>query len=210
MKKFFLIVILAIIYGWLRDTSDVWIPVVIGIVILIVGIIAIKLIRRYLQNRLDPEGSLKRKKLEAELAALRGMEEQAKKAQIERERLELTAYRSPAMTGQEFEHWCARRLDALGWETEPTKVSGDQGCDVIARKNGVTIVIQCKLHTKPVGNKAVQEVFAAKHHYNAYAAAVVSSSGFTKAAKELSISTKVFLFHADELSQVDRILNPKT
>ncbi|HCK64906.1 MAG TPA: hypothetical protein DHW49_01445, partial [Anaerolineae bacterium] len=61
------------------------------------------------------------------------------------------------MTGQEFENFIAELFSRLGYETEITKASGDQGIDVIALKNGVKIGIQTKCYSGTIGNRAIQE-----------------------------------------------------
>lgn len=96
-------------------------------------------------------------------------------------------------TGTDFEHFVCSEINKIGWRAKTTGKSGDQGCDVIAKKGANTIVVQCKFHKKPVGNKAVQEVFAAKAHYNASHALVISSSGYTKDARAIAKTTGVIL-----------------
>lgn len=104
------------------------------------------------------------------------------------------------MTPIEFEAYCAELLRRSGWEVELTKASGDQGADVVARRNGRTLVVQCKLYTSPVGNKAVQEAHGAKSHLRAQYAAVVTNTTFTPSAQELARSTSTLLLHHTELS----------
>ena len=53
----------------------------------------------------------------------------------------------------------------MGWKTQVTKASGDQGCDVLAVKGRARVAIQCKYYSKPIGNKGVQEINAAKSYY---------------------------------------------
>lgn len=115
-----------------------------------------------------------------------------------------SSYRSPNMTPVGFEQWCAKILVANGWGAKLTQASGDQGADVIATKGGLRLVIQCKLYASPVGNKAVQEAFAAKSHYGATHAAVVTNASFTPSAKRLGSSTGVLLLHADDLLNVGK------
>jgi HJR/Mrr/RecB family endonuclease len=103
------------------------------------------------------------------------------------------------MSPTQFETCCADYLKLRGWQAHTTKGSGDQGADVIARKNGRVLVIQCKKYSKPVGNKAVQEVFAAKAYVNAHVAAVVSNQTYTKSAHELARRTNVLLLHFTDL-----------
>jgi restriction system protein len=91
-----------------------------------------------------------------------------------------------SMSGIDFESLCAQTLVRAGWKASLTSASHDQGVDVLAEFGRVTLVLQCKRYGRPVGNKAVQEVFAAKTHTLATHAAVVSNAGFTPAAIELA------------------------
>jgi restriction system protein len=83
---------------------------------------------------------------------------------------------SDVASGIGYEQFCAERLRAAGWGAHLTKATGDQGTDIIAEHNGRRIVIQCKFYTSPVGNKAVQEVVAARLHERADIAVVVSNA----------------------------------
>jgi len=94
----------------------------------------------------------------------------------------------------------------LGWNGYATPSSGDQGADVIAEKNGRRLIIQCKLYSSPVGNKAVQEVAAAAGYYEADISAVVTNSTFTKSAKQLAESLGVFLLHHSQIEAFDDLL----
>jgi len=120
--------------------------------------------------------------------------------------LEIDLEFDPRMTPTEFEQWCAARLAQAGWKTRTVGASGDQGADVIAERSRLRAVIQCKLYRTPVGNKAVQEAFAAKRHYSADIAAVVTSSSFTPSARRLSATTGVLLLLHTEIDRFDEML----
>ncbi|WP_322890045.1 MULTISPECIES: restriction endonuclease [unclassified Yoonia] len=92
-----------------------------------------------------------------------------------------------------FEVLCVEKLAEAGWDARTTKNSGDQGADIVATFEDETLVVQCKLYGRPVGNKAVQEIAAARDHYRADYAAVVTNSTFTRAANDLAASTGVKL-----------------
>lgn len=109
-------------------------------------------------------------------------------------------------TPEEFEHFCADTLRRTGWSVQVTKGSGEQGVDVLASKDGVIVVLQCKRWRRPVGNKAVQEAHAGMVHYSANAAAVIATSSFTRSAHELAQSTGVHLLHYTDLPNLDRIV----
>lgn len=106
---------------------------------------------------------------------------------------------SPTMDPFDYEEFCAKLLRKVGWEAQATVASGDQGADVVATKNGIKLILQCKLYSRPVNNKAVQEINAAKTFYHADVAAVVSNAEYTTSARQIASSTKVYLLHHDEL-----------
>lgn len=110
----------------------------------------------------------------------------------------------------EFEVLCAQKMQQAGWDAQLTKGSGDQGADVICRKDDVSIVLQCKLYSSPIGNKAVQEAFAARSYYDLGHAAVVSNQPYTKSANELATMTGVLLLHFHDLDGVDALIAGKT
>lgn len=107
---------------------------------------------------------------------------------------------TPDMDPIAYEHHCADRLRACGWDARTTPPGGDQGADVIACRGGLRLVVQCKLYRNAVGNDAVQQVAAARLHYHADVAAVVSNADYTASARQLARSNTVFLLHHDELA----------
>jgi restriction system protein len=100
----------------------------------------------------------------------------------------------------EFEGICAAVLRQTGWSASTTKGSGDQGADVVAEYKGKKLVVQCKFYTGNVGNKAVQEVLAAKQFYSADIAAVVCKSDYTRSAKQLANVAGVEILTYSELA----------
>ena len=105
------------------------------------------------------------------------------------------------MSGPEFERFMADLLRQKGYEVEETPLSGDQGVDLILPNlDGKRVVIQLKRWTGPVGNKAIQATFAGMAHYQADEGWIVTTSSFTKSARELARSTSVRLIDRDELA----------
>ena len=105
------------------------------------------------------------------------------------------------MSGPEFERFMADLLRQKGYEVEETPLSGDQGVDlVLPDLEGKRVVIQLKRWTGPVGNNAVQATFAGMAHYQADEGWVITTSTFTKSARELARSTNVRLIDRDELA----------
>lgn len=106
----------------------------------------------------------------------------------------------------EFEHHCSGLLEKFGWKAYVTKGSGDQGIDIVAEKNDVKVILQCKLYSSPVGNKAVQEAISGKVFADALYAVVVTNNSFTPSAKQLANTSGVKLIHHSELSELDKLL----
>jgi restriction system protein len=100
-----------------------------------------------------------------------------------------------------------QQLRSAGWSASTTKGSGDQGTDIIATKADLRLVVQCKLYNHPVGNKAVQEIAAARTHEKADWAAVVSNARYTPAAEELAATNGVLLLHHTDLRTIDDLLS---
>lgn len=107
------------------------------------------------------------------------------------------------MTGEDFELYVAQLLGNIGfYNIQNTKGSGDQGVDILAEKEGMKYAFQCKRYDKPVGNKAVQEVFAGKFFYHCHVAVVVTNNYFTQSAKELAHQNGVVLWDRDYLQNI--------
>ena len=92
------------------------------------------------------------------------------------------------MTGEQFERYVMERLAAFGFRyISGTSKSGDYGADIICYDGWFCkVVIQCKCYDSPVGVKAVQEVNAARQHYRASRAIVITNNTFTKPAITLA------------------------
>lgn len=107
------------------------------------------------------------------------------------------------MSGLEFEEYTARLLNKLGYtNVTVTKASGDQGIDVLARKDGVRYAIQCKNYSGKLGNTPVQEVYAGKDFYGCDVGVVITNSTFTAGAYELANRIGVLLWDRNILQDL--------
>lgn len=119
----------------------------------------------------------------------------------------------PKMSPYQYEHYVAQHLKNCGFvKAEVTPKSGDFGADILLTdKDGTRMCVQCKQYSKPVGVKAVQEVIGAKAYYGCTRAAVITTSTFTPAAKELAQRSGVELYEKfypktkDDLDWIDRM-----
>lgn len=108
--------------------------------------------------------------------------------------------------GAAFEHACLLILHNSGWTATLTPPSGDQGVDILAKKDDITVAIQCKNYRAPFGNSAVQEVHAGRSFYEADVAVVVSLSGFTPSASQLAKKLRVLLIDQVSLENLEGLL----
>lgn len=109
---------------------------------------------------------------------------------------------------EQYEHECAAILFRRGWTVHPTPSTGDHGADVIAEKGDARLIVQCKLYSQPVGNKAVQEAYSACGLYNGTHACVVAPHGFTAQAERAAHGLGIRLLHHAQLeSFADELCN---
>lgn len=102
------------------------------------------------------------------------------------EPINLTIADIDGMNGREFEKTIAQLFKIKGYDVEITKVSGDQGIDIIARRAGKCIGIQTKCYTGAVGNHAIMEAVGGMKYYDCDSCMVITNSTFTKSALELA------------------------
>lgn len=116
----------------------------------------------------------------------------------------------PEMDPYELEEHVAQVLDALpGWQASTTTASADQGADVIAvSPEGNRVAIQVKHYKSSVGNKAVQEIVAAKAFYDCtFAIVFTSGRGYTKSARALAKANGVLLWLTKDLMHLQDLAN---
>ena len=110
------------------------------------------------------------------------------------------------MSGIEFENYLSILLKENGFtDVFGTPKTGDQGADLIAKKNNRTIIIQAKRYGGSVGNKAVQEVVGAIKYYHGDEGWVITNSTFTKSARELANINNVKLIDGVDLARFNTI-----
>ena len=109
------------------------------------------------------------------------------------------------MSGTEFEEFVAAQLRIAGYSVAPTASTGDYGVDLIAKKDGVRMAIQCKRLAKAVGVAAVQQVVAGALHHGCNRTVVVTNQTFTKAARQLASTHQCRLVGRTQLQSWTRI-----
>lgn len=98
------------------------------------------------------------------------------------------------MDGTTFEYYVGELLRAGGGRVRHVGGTGDFGADLVVERAGQRVVVQTKRYAQPVGVAAVQQAVAARAHYGADFAMVVTNSSFTPAARLLAESNRVQLW----------------
>ncbi|MBI5421017.1 MAG: restriction endonuclease [Parcubacteria group bacterium] len=112
------------------------------------------------------------------------------------------------LSGVEFEVWISKLLKENGFDdVRGTPATGDQGADLIAKKDGKIIIIQAKRYQGSVGNKAVQEVIGAVQFYRGDEGWVITNSTFTPSAKALAQRSDVKLIDGKMLESPEKYLH---
>ena len=106
------------------------------------------------------------------------------------------------MAGQEFESFLNTLFQKMGYTVKQTKLTGDQGADLVLARFGEVVVVQAKRSNNTIGNKAIQEVVASMKFYNAEKGMVVTNNYFTKAAEDLANANTISLIDRKQLSEL--------
>lgn len=107
-----------------------------------------------------------------------------------------------SISGYEFEAFLNDLFSKMGYQVEQTRLTGDQGADLVVTKFGEKTIIQAKRYSGKVGNYAVQEIFAAMSLYKAQKGMVITNNYFTPAAVELANANNIELVDRDALEEL--------
>ena len=106
------------------------------------------------------------------------------------------------LSGRQFEHELGNLCKRRGYKVSFTPVSGDEGIDLILRKNGKTTVVQCKRHKSPTGPSVVRELYGSMVASRADNAILACTGGFTKGAREFASGKPITLVDASDLARM--------
>ena len=174
---------------------------------------------RFKHSRLLKRPVASRIKLyEEALATYRAAKEEAERQQreAERARWEAEERRQEAerlrqrkfeqywidMDGIGFERELGGLFRTMGYGVSRTPTSGDQGVDLVLRKNGVTTVVQCKAHKNGVGPAVVRELYGSMTALRADNAILACTGGFTKGVHKFVEGKPIRLLDASAIARM--------
>jgi restriction system protein len=142
-------------------------------------------VERYL-GRLDPAG---RAVVEGRCLALRDRvregRERSEKLRSQARRADLKLSQLGSLTPEGFEEFVAEVFEALGYAVERVGGTGDEGADLLVRRDGLRGVVQCKYHKKGVvGSPELQKFLGAVHHTGSHKGFFVTTRTFSLAAEK--------------------------
>jgi len=104
-----------------------------------------------------------------------------------------------AMTGVEFERFVADVFRRTGYAAELTPATGDHGIDIILRKLGRVIFVQCKKWDCTVGEPVLRDFYGSMVASRADAGFVVTTSNFTSQAEAFVKDKPIELYDVDAI-----------
>jgi len=145
------------------------------------------------------------RKREADIAELRSQwkkeEEQKKKLQEGLESLGAPGGLE-GISGSEFEKIITELFKKLGYTVSITKGSGDEGIDLFLEKEGLRAGVQCKRWKTMIGQRVVREFYGSLIHAKLKKGFVITTSRFSKAAKDFVRGKQVVLIDREELRRI--------
>ena len=139
--------------------------------------------------------------------ARRESERLRRRAETERLKVERTRRRRleahwMSLSGHDFERELATVYRGLGYRVKETPGSGDGGVDLVLKRNGKTIVVQCKAHKDPVGPAIARELYGSMVHSKADRAVLACTGGFTKGVYVFVKGKPIDLVSGSELARL--------
>ena len=133
-----------------------------------------------------------------------GVRRVAERPRLEAERARRRKLREywMSLSGVEFEQELGEVFKQLGYVVQSTPSTGDQGIDLILKKDGKTTIVQCKGYQSPVGPSVARELFGSLVASKADDAILACTGGFTQGVKQFVRGKRINLLSAAELAKM--------
>jgi hypothetical protein len=105
-----------------------------------------------------------------------------------------------SLRGAELERQLGAVYRKLNYTVTPTKATGDEGIDLVLRRDGRTIIVQCKGHHKPIGVGAARDLYGTFMHSGADRAVLACPAGFTEGVRNFVKGKPIDLLAAPQLA----------
>ena len=107
------------------------------------------------------------------------------------------------LTPREFEEMVVELHQIFGHQAKRTGATGDHGVDVVVQtKQGEQCVIQCKRWRGSVGEPVIRDFYGAVHHEKADRGIIITTSKFTRPAREWAKGKPLSLYDGNEFMKL--------
>jgi restriction system protein len=113
-----------------------------------------------------------------------------------------------ALDPVEFENFVGGLFKRMGYDVSTTPKTGDEGVDLVLRKDGRLGVVQCKHYKESVGQPVVRDMYGTMVHEKADEAFLVTPGVFTEHAKQWARGHPIRLVDGKKLLDWMREFNP--
>lgn len=103
------------------------------------------------------------------------------------------------LDGWSFEQYCSSLLQKIGYTSVVTKGSNDYGGDILAEKENIKYVIQCKRYNEAISAKPIGEVLRSIKHYKCEKGIILTNNYFTNNAIEEANDCDIELWDRNKL-----------
>lgn len=103
------------------------------------------------------------------------------------------------LDGWSFEQYCSNLLQKIGYTSVVTKGSNDYGGDILAEKENIKYVIQCKRYNEVISAKPIGEVLRSIKHYKCEKGIILTNNYFTNNAIEEAQDCDIELWDRNKL-----------
>jgi restriction system protein len=168
-------------------------------------------IDRYL-DRLDPDQRADEEARYRDVRAslLQSRDDQDRLRQLAR-RAELKLSQLASLTPEGFEEFVAELFEALGYDVECCGGTGDDGVDILLRRDGQIAVAQCKYHKSQgvIGSPELRRFLGTIHHMHGHKGYFVTTRTFSLSAEKFAAQHPIELIDGPRLVQlVEEALGP--
>lgn len=163
-----------------------------------------------LERRVESEKSESdRQSLAAELRpireSIRAGRERLERQKLLARRTEAKLARLDALTGADFEEFVADLFEALGFEVQQSGGTGDEGADLLVRRNGLSGIVQCKYQKNGkgvIGSPELQKFLGAIRHFSVHKGFFVTTRTFSLSAERFASEHPIELIDGPRLVEL--------
>lgn len=106
-----------------------------------------------------------------------------------------------SIDSDKYRERCLEFLVEAGWSARSCFPGSGLTADIMARRDGRLLTVQCRPSSHPLEAEVVREALVVRAAQGATLAAVVSNAGYSKAARSLAATSGVILLHDTELPE---------